>query len=534
MFRKHFFQFKKIANRSRYQIGSIATLAVVALVAMASFQNCSGGFQTLQSSSLGELSSSLPSGDQIPAMNRRLTLTNMDIEALSRSLSTHENTGAVFTIRNSSLSDGVMYPEFLPGAWKAPGSLARTNIFLREFPVDPAELPPDIGSIHYAMSEASTADPKSGAKNREGKLAFYDSPWYRNTGIGWAADNTNYYNKWNCKSDKIKFIRKLGILPAGTHHPMMYKDSLFMAPNEYSGGYPVIYFSQGLLGADERNVPNELTQSFSSVFSFKKAYFNRQFGKWFVSDVASVNTTHGISSQDGSRDDFMMNVYHVLGKRENTAPGLGPASYRPPGDSEIVGLSTNKYSDVVPFYPLFGNGPLGLTTIILNPLTLGQPSTGSEVGMCLHQNPSFFNFDSEGKPQGFVAYLSHGTNSYASNRAPCYTGNGITLYPGNYTYKLDSTLGWILDSTLPVENCLRGHDLAMNYIQGSAGAFFQGDFTWGTIHKFEKKGPNEIPAPIRACQVLADGWARRIRRIVGFELARHSNRQLRRGRRGLW
>jgi hypothetical protein len=395
-----------------------------------------------------------------------------------------------------SKSPGLKYPQIRQSEWRAAGDLNRVNRFLRDFPLEDYDLSTDIGSAYYAKDGTSTLSSDSVPSIVEGKLAAFDNPWTSNR-YGFLADQENYFDKWSCSSSAgYRFIHKLGILPKGSHNRWMYKDSLMMSPNEYSGGFPVIYFTMALKTADGR-ATDFLTPSYPagrisrSLFSLKKAYYHSQYKKWMVADVAEVDSPHGISSQDGPRDDYMLNVYQIGRLRWEIVPGEGPATARPPQESRIPGISPTAYSGSIAYYPMFGNSTninnvmrFGLTDIINNP-NLRNPPPGAEFGTCMHLNPSFFDYDPEGRPQKFVASLSHGAAGKDCDLGPL--GQSVPLPAGYYVYEYTGPeTGWQLESRNPVEAIRL--DYAMNYVAGTSPAqMIRGDWA-GKIIRYTKLG----------------------------------------------
>ena len=299
--------------------------------------------------------------------------------------------------------------------------------------------------------------------------------------IGWAADKTNYYKEWSCRSDAgIRYIRRLGIAPLGTHHEALWKDSLMMAKDEWSGGFPIIYFTQGMThGADRPGHTSSVAppSPYSSMFALKKAYYNSTENRWFITDeLNQPRTPHGVSSQDGTGMDFIMNDYESGPGWQDVIPGWGPTANLPGSKSRIPGVSEKPIGFGIDSYPLYGNGPLGLTSIVrASPL---KPPPGESVGTCIHMNPTLFDFDPTGMPRGLIARLSWG-----SKDQDCVLPDGRHLPVGDYVYRyVGSKDGWQLDLT----NSLPGEH-AINYIYGTDAHFFTGDWV-GRIRELALNG----------------------------------------------
>lgn len=289
---------------------------------------------------------------------------------------------------------------------------------------------------------------------------------------GWAADGVNYFDAWQCSSPTgIRYIRKLGIAPLGTHDENIWKDSLVMSHDAKSGGFPQIYFTQGYY---IENFPKDadgrpIGALYPSMFALKKAFYNTAAKKWFITDILNQpNTIHGIAAQDGTRDDFIFNDYQIGPRRADWRPGFGPVANKPGSQSKIPGVAEQSTGYGIPAYALYGTGSLGLTSIIMvNPL----PDYGAEVGYCSHDNPSLFDYDTNGSPKSFVATLyRQGPGGVAS---PCPLPNGESLPPGDYVYRFkNQEEGWQLDRSAMVPDTSGGRDsLAVNYIHGSDGKF---------------------------------------------------------------
>ncbi len=315
-------------------------------------------------------------------------------------------------------------------------------------------------------------------EERSTNETFYPNPTSNNypTNINWATDNTNYFTSWNCTSPTgIKFIRKLGIAPINTRNNYFKTDSLFLSPDETSGGFPIVYFTEFV------NTANATAKSVSpSMFSLKKAYYNSQYNKWFVADLLSKpNTSHGVSSQDGKKDNYIMNEYNSDTGVGEYFPGWGPTANKPCSETKIPGVvnqipTSSDYYYQIKGYPLYGTGKYGLSTIILStPSTPANLTTlSTQDGSCIHMNPTLFNYDSEGVPHSMLAYLFYGRVDNG-----CRLIDGTILNPGYHVYNyVNKDLGWQLDSSGLVENNIERLDQAFNNIP-KTNKFLRADWT---------------------------------------------------------
>lgn len=268
---------------------------------------------------------------------------------------------------------------------------------------------------------------------------------------GWS-DLTNYFTAWGCRapSGGINTIRRLNIAPIGSHTANTWKDSLHVDFNEYVGGNPVVYFTGG--------------SAFSTpTFRLQRATFNGTTGNWSIADFdANYLNGGGISSNDGTATDYIVNVYGQ--------DGWGPSANRSGSVSNIPGVSTTAVGGE---YPLTGSGTHGMSTIRALHGSAADPNTQS----CLHMNPSLFDYDVNGHPKGLMACLWTG-NSSAAHPWPT---DGCALPPGvngtasesaHYVYRHNASTGWQLDPE-PLDalgNCAEVG--TVNYIQGSTEKFY--------------------------------------------------------------
>ena len=256
----------------------------------------------------------------------------------------------------------------------------------------------------------------------------------------WSADNVNYFDKWSCSSATgINHISKLGILPSGTHSTSYWKDSLYADFRQFVGGNPVIYFTSG-------------DYNRKSLFSLEKAIYSLASGTWEISNILTNSANPGgISSFDGTQTDYIMNEYYI--------PGWGPTDNKKGSESKIPGVRQNHVYSSNVNYPLWGIGPLGLSTI----REKIQGNYDRNVNTCLHMNPTLFNFDSNGIPHSFMAQLFANTPS-----TPCTLPNGTKLQTGYYVYNfVNNTIGWQIDLNKGLVYDTRGLDNAFNFILGT-------------------------------------------------------------------
>lgn len=281
--------------------------------------------------------------------------------------------------------------------------------------------------------------------------SYYLSPNYPSP-TGWTADDTNYFSKWSCSSKTgINTIRRLNIIPLGTHHPNFWKDSTWINTVDFKNNLPVVYFTGSM-------------RLWGAKFVLKKAAFNAQSNKWDIDDIMYPNDPYltGMSSQDGYGDEYVLNEYDIA--------GWGPTANKPGSKSKIPGVAetTTPPGHTFPVtpvtYPLVGTGPLGITTITeMKQSDVAFPGKG--YATCIHLNPTLFDYDSNGVPHSLFSYLR---NLYVGN-APCKLppGSPIASLPsdGGYVYHYQGAqLGWQLDLTTGHIPNLTG---SMNYSFGS-------------------------------------------------------------------
>lgn len=264
---------------------------------------------------------------------------------------------------------------------------------------------------------------------------------------GWS-DSTNYFTTWGCSAPTggINTIRRLNIAPIGSHTTNTWKDSLHVDFNEYVGGNPVVYFS----GVSTYSTP---------MYRIERATFNNTTGNWSIADFDSNYANgSGISSNDGTSTDYVMNVYHQ--------DGWGPSANRSGSVSAIPGVATTAVGGE---FPLLGSGTYGISTIRALQGNSLDPNTKS----CLHMNPSLFDYDSNGSPQALIACLWTGNPVDTRPTQACALPGTASdsSQSAHYVYRYNSSTGWQLDPdpVLAADNC--DEVGTVNHIQGSNEKF---------------------------------------------------------------
>lgn len=329
-----------------------------------------------------------------------------------------------------------------------------------------------------------------------------------------AADSTNWFNEWRGDPaiGKIRYIYHLGIHPLGTHSPSIAKDSLMLSSDEWSGGFPCIYFSHSVPCAPESSP----LFGKARMFDIERACYDSAKDRWFSQIVFDApKTTFGVAAIDGANGNFIFEQYQIGMKRGGDGDwlaGTGPLANLPGGKSLIPGVlaklpeAGGSDADLYPptgqaalvGWPLFGRGPLGLTEILRGCHKRGQPF--SEVPDCICENPTLFDYDENGRPLAFAAnlYMQAG-NTDASGK---YTGmkQGALYLPagaepsipskwivhsskaepmllaGYWTFRFNpqhADLGWQLDPNSRIDIGL----YVLNYVHGSNQKFLTSD--WG-------------------------------------------------------
>jgi hypothetical protein len=335
------------------------------------------------------------------------------------------------------------------------------------------------------------------------------------------ADDTDYFAEWNCDPSvgPIRHIRRLGIHPLGTHSPSVNKDSIVLAPDEWSGGFPMVYFA--------RSVPSAVTPGSPldgkvRMFDIERAAVDAQKDRWFSEVVVDLpGTMFGVAANDGVRGHFIFQQYQIGMKRGGQGdwlPGMGPLANLPGGRSLIPGVlprmpredeaDADLYPPGRPYagYPLFGRGPLGLTSIVranhLKPMPYGESPE------CVQDNATLFDYRADGRPHAFYVDLYRQTGG--ADESGRYTGlqlgglvlppgalervpdamrtrgpNGeVLLKPGYWAFRFDDAhpdLGWQLDPTSLKPIGIH----ALNYIHGSNALFLTSDWTDSSVSVYD-------------------------------------------------
>ncbi len=250
------------------------------------------------------------------------------------------------------------------------------------------------------------------------------------------AEDTNYFSVWNADESlgPIRYLYHLGIHPLGTHSPKIAKDSLVLSEDEWSGGFPVVYYTHSLIDVGEGSA----LYGKDRVFNIERATYDRERDRWFTEiSVDAPGTMFGVATRDGTRDDYIFMQYQYGMKRGGSGqwvPGEGPMANKPGGQSRIPGVMTSlpkpgePDSDLYPDthllvgWPLFGRGPLGLTSILRACHGKGLP--GSEVPECVLDNPTLFDYRADGRPRAFAVSM--------------YMQSGSVNASGQYVGKFDA------------------------------------------------------------------------------------------------
>ena len=335
------------------------------------------------------------------------------------------------------------------------------------------------------------------------------------------AEDTNYFTEWNADPTigSIRYIYRLGIHPLGTHSPKIAKDSLVFSQDEWSGGFPVVYYTHSLQDVGEGSA----LYGKERVFNIERATYDRARDRWFTEVVVDApGTMFGVATRDGTRDDFIFMQYQYGMKRGCNGewnPGQGPVANKPGGRSRIPGVMARlpqvgePDADLYPKpgmmvgWPLFGRGPLGLTSILRACHGRGLP--GHEVPEVVLDNPTLFDYRADGRPRAFAAsmYMQAGSTD-ANGRyvgrfgefylppdaAPLIPKDALTtssggatapqgepmLKSGDWVFRFDDArpeLGWQLDPN----GWLSTNVDTINAISGSGDKFLTSDWTDSSV-----------------------------------------------------
>ena len=133
------------------------------------------------------------------------------------------------------------------------------------------------------------------------------------------AEDANYFPLWNADESvgPIRYIYRLGIHPLGTHSPKVAKDSLVLSQDEWSGGFPVVYYTHSLPDVGEGSA----LYGKERVFNIERATCDREKDRWY-SEVSldAPGTMFGVATRDGTRDDFISMEYQYGMKRGGDDP----------------------------------------------------------------------------------------------------------------------------------------------------------------------------------------------------------------------
>ncbi|MBI5547971.1 MAG: hypothetical protein HY901_29160 [Deltaproteobacteria bacterium] len=314
--------------------------------------------------------------------------------------------------------------------------------------------------IAHHLFRAQARDAR-GRMSNEVTFAWEVAPVLWETSDGWGAP-TNYFDKWHCSSAVgINNVRRLNIIPHGTHDGRLWKDSLFVNVLDRDGANPIIWFTIGL-------------HDLEPVFTLAKATYDQQLGHWQVEKFLDHPTNAGgVSSQDGYADHYVMNEYYI--------PGWGPTANVRGSVSKIPAVAEQSTTVGFPSYPLWGTGPLGLSTI--RELKRDPDYPDPNVQTCLHMNPTLFDYDASGVPRAFAAELWTKARVNSQQVAlPCLLPEGAPVselpYIGFWTYRyVDDQLGWQLDLNAGMIETPHIANTAFNYVYGSERKFIRADWS---------------------------------------------------------
>lgn len=329
------------------------------------------------------------------------------------------------------------------------------------------------------------------------------------------AEETNYFPLWKCDTNTglIRYIYRLGIHPLGTHSPKVAKDSLVLSQDEWSGGFPVVYYTHSLLDVGEGSA----LYGKDRVFNIERATYDRGKGRWF-SEIAldAPGTMFGVATRDGTKNDFIFMQYQYGMKRGGQGewiPGQGPMANKPGGESRVPGVMAHlpqpgepdaelyPHTRLFVGWPLFGRGALGLTSILRACHGHGLP--GGEVPECILDNPTLFDYRADGRPHAFAAsvYMQGGSldnqGHYVGRFADFYIPqaaekliptNALTHSPkgepmlrsGDWIFRYDDThaeAGWQLDP----QGCLDTNVDTINSIHGTNDKFLTSDWADSSV-----------------------------------------------------
>jgi hypothetical protein len=288
----------------------------------------------------------------------------------------------------------------------------------------------------------------------------------------WSVDTKNYFNEWQCTSTiGLNHIAKLDIQPK-SQNPTLHKDSLYADFNHMVGGNPTLHYS---------------IDDHVHGWYMNKATYNTTTNIWDISEEAKNPNplSYGVSNFDGTDSDYVMGEYQIA--------GWGPTANKPGSQSKIPGVSEThdvSYTNIPSFgYPLWGSGPLGLTTIketVRNP-QYSDPNARS----CLHMNATLFDYDAQKVPHAFTAFMFTQSASNPDDTSTwCQLPNGTLLKQGNYIYRYaNNTIGWQLDVQAGMLDSMQ----AINYIYGSNSKFvtnnFAGKIQIADLHQSPPRSP---------------------------------------------
>jgi hypothetical protein len=262
---------------------------------------------------------------------------------------------------------------------------------------------------------------------------------------------------WSCFSASgITHVYRLAIGMKGTIPSDAHKDSLAIDAWTFGdAGNPVLFFSSGR-DYGSQQFQTALRTRWMNVL----AKYSSTTDRWELSDLQQFPDktpancqsppdcpapgwwgSGGISSPDGTLafgGNIIANKYNG-----DTAGSWGPVTNHPGTGSTIPSVSDTQSVDVsgnpVDYYELVGsNGPNGAT---------GLDAVRTLIG-CHIMNPTLYNYDSDGHPHSFMAYLFDSKSGDPS--APCtIPSSPPSQLPQEYYPFNETSFGWEIDWAHP-------------------------------------------------------------------------------------
>jgi hypothetical protein len=336
------------------------------------------------------------------------------------------------------------------------------------------------------IDASSCMSPSSSCASR----AFDYGPPNFPSAAGWS-DGHDYFKAWGCSSSAgLAHIVRLNIIPYDGPDGLKYhdnnfqKDSVWVNMADQMYGSPIIYFTASRFN------------TFSSVFSLKKAAFGPD-GNWQIFDMLDYpSSPGGLSSLDGRFPAFIMNDY--------SQPGWGPTSPYPGRNTSVPGVADVPANPEQNSFPLVGTGSNGLTAIATRLQGPGARDGGVAGRTCIHMNPKLFDYDSRGVPQSMTVYLFQ--QATTADPAPCSLPDGSTLPRiGYYTYRYQGATGWQLDRAAGPAEAGPNPDQAMKLMSNAGRHMFIAGNWNGQITTVDFDDPSRTRKAILSCSKTVAG-----------------------------